>query len=81
MEAWSMAALAHTQFERPGRVEDINEANTQILYFAPQQVDTRLSGPPSDQGAGGGVRTSDRRVSANLRADSLATVPPTPRPF
>ncbi|GFN86396.1 hypothetical protein PoB_001290200 [Plakobranchus ocellatus] len=44
----------------------------------PQQGDLRLSGPPSGQGAGGGARTRDRRVPADLRADSLATVPPTP---
>ncbi|GFO25098.1 hypothetical protein PoB_005160300 [Plakobranchus ocellatus] len=40
--------------------------------------DLRLSGPPSGQGAGSGARTRDRRVPADLRADSLATVPPTP---
>ncbi|GFO21368.1 hypothetical protein PoB_004787300 [Plakobranchus ocellatus] len=39
--------------------------------------DPRLSGPPSGQGAGGGARTRDRKVPADLRADSLATVPPT----
>ncbi|GFO18061.1 hypothetical protein PoB_004456600 [Plakobranchus ocellatus] len=49
-------------------------------YIAsPQQGDLRLSGPPSGQGAGGGARTRDRRVPVDLRADSLATVPPTPR--
>ncbi|GFO44481.1 hypothetical protein PoB_007098600 [Plakobranchus ocellatus] len=31
----------------------------------------------SGQGAGGGARTRDRRVPADLRADSLTTVPPT----
>ncbi|GFO28800.1 hypothetical protein PoB_005530500 [Plakobranchus ocellatus] len=45
----------------------------------PQQGDLRLSGPPSGQGAGGGARTHDRRVPADFRADSLATVPPTPQ--
>ncbi|GFO45857.1 hypothetical protein PoB_007236200 [Plakobranchus ocellatus] len=45
---------------------------------SPQQGDLRLSGPPSGQGAGAGARTRDRRVPADLRADSLATVPPTP---
>ncbi|GFO16920.1 hypothetical protein PoB_004342500 [Plakobranchus ocellatus] len=45
---------------------------------SPQQGDLRLSGPPSGQGAGGGARTRDRRVPADFRADSLATVPPTP---
>ncbi|GFN93702.1 hypothetical protein PoB_002020800 [Plakobranchus ocellatus] len=32
----------------------------------------------SPQGAGGGTRARDRRVPGDLRADSLATVPPTP---
>ncbi|GFO49753.1 hypothetical protein PoB_007625800 [Plakobranchus ocellatus] len=49
-----------------------------FLYKAsPQQGDLRLSGLPSGQGASGGARTLDRRVPADLRADSLATVPPT----
>ncbi|GFO18471.1 neuronal acetylcholine receptor subunit alpha-3 [Plakobranchus ocellatus] len=39
---------------------------------------TKLSGLPSGQGAGGGAPTRDRRDPAALRADSLATVPPTP---
>ncbi|GFO29964.1 hypothetical protein PoB_005646900 [Plakobranchus ocellatus] len=43
-----------------------------------QQGDLRFSSPPSGQGAGGGARTRDRRVPADPRADSLATVPPTP---
>ncbi|GFN75112.1 hypothetical protein PoB_000161800 [Plakobranchus ocellatus] len=41
---------------------------------SPHQGDLRLSGPPSGQGAGGGARTRHRRVPADLRADSLATV-------
>ncbi|GFN80729.1 NADP dehydrogenase [ubiquinone] 1 subunit c2 [Plakobranchus ocellatus] len=49
-----------------------------LLLKCPQQGDLRLSGPPSGQDAGGGARTRDRRVPADLRADSLATVPPTP---
>ncbi|GFO25714.1 sodium-coupled monocarboxylate transporter 2, partial [Plakobranchus ocellatus] len=39
----------------------------------PQQVDLRLLGPPSGQGAGGRARTRDRRIPADTRADSLAT--------
>ncbi|GFO09259.1 hypothetical protein PoB_003576400 [Plakobranchus ocellatus] len=35
-------------------------------------------GPPPGQSAGGGARTRDGRVPADLRADSQATVPPTP---
>ncbi|GFO03161.1 hypothetical protein PoB_002966600 [Plakobranchus ocellatus] len=50
-----------------------------FLYIAsPQQGDLRLLSPPSGQSAGSGARTRDRRVPADLRADSLATVPPTP---
>ncbi|GFN76363.1 hypothetical protein PoB_000286900 [Plakobranchus ocellatus] len=52
-----------------------------FLYIAsPQQGDLRLSGPPSGQGAGSGARTRDRRVPADLRADSQATELPTPPP-
>ncbi|GFO16717.1 hypothetical protein PoB_004322200 [Plakobranchus ocellatus] len=49
-----------------------------VCIASPQQGDLRLSDPPSGQGAGGGARTRDRRVPVDLRADSLATVPPTP---
>ncbi|GFO39524.1 hypothetical protein PoB_006602900 [Plakobranchus ocellatus] len=50
-----------------------------MFYIAnPQQGDLRLSGPLSRQSAGGGARTRDRRVPADLRADSLVTAPPTP---
>ncbi|GFN74334.1 hypothetical protein PoB_000084000 [Plakobranchus ocellatus] len=48
-------------------------------YASPQQGDLRLSGPPSGQGACGGARTHDRRIPTDIRADSLATVPPTSR--
>ncbi|GFO00932.1 hypothetical protein PoB_002743700 [Plakobranchus ocellatus] len=49
-----------------------------LVWTGPQQGDLRLSGPPSGQGAGIGARTRDRRVPADLRADSQATVLPTP---
>ncbi|GFN93088.1 hypothetical protein PoB_001959400 [Plakobranchus ocellatus] len=45
-----------------------------IVESSPQQGDLRLSGPPSGQGANGGAQIRDRKVSADLRADSLATV-------
>ncbi|GFO08923.1 hypothetical protein PoB_003542800 [Plakobranchus ocellatus] len=51
-----------------------------LCIASPQQGDLRLSGPPPRQDAGGGARTRDRRVPADLRADSLSTVPPTPPP-
>ncbi|GFO10653.1 Cd109 antigen-like [Plakobranchus ocellatus] len=38
----------------------------------------KLSGPLLGQGICGGARTRDRRFPADLRADSLSTVPPTP---
>ncbi|GFO30921.1 hypothetical protein PoB_005742600 [Plakobranchus ocellatus] len=37
----------------------------------PQQGNLKLSGPPSDQSAGGGARIRDRWVPADLKADSL----------
>ncbi|GFO01652.1 hypothetical protein PoB_002815700 [Plakobranchus ocellatus] len=46
------------------------------IFKNPQQGNLRLSGLLSGQGVGGGARTRDRRVPADLRADSLATVPP-----
>ncbi|GFO48967.1 hypothetical protein PoB_007547200 [Plakobranchus ocellatus] len=52
-----------------------------IIKLSPQQGDLRLSGPPSGQGDGGGARARDRKVPADFRADSLATVPPTPLQF
>ncbi|GFN99319.1 hypothetical protein PoB_002582500 [Plakobranchus ocellatus] len=47
------------------------------LNASPQQGDLRLSGLQSGQGSSGGARTRDRRVPADLRADSLATRRPT----
>ncbi|GFO06599.1 hypothetical protein PoB_003310400 [Plakobranchus ocellatus] len=47
------------------------------LQVSPQQDDLRLSGPPSGQGAGGRTRTREKRVPADLRAHSLANMPPT----
>ncbi|GFN82549.1 hypothetical protein PoB_000905500 [Plakobranchus ocellatus] len=58
---------------------DSKSALLRFLHIAsPQQGDLRLSGPPSGQDAGGGARTRHRRVPLDLRADSLATVLPTP---
>ncbi|GFO03392.1 hypothetical protein PoB_002989700 [Plakobranchus ocellatus] len=49
------------------------------MYIAcPQHGDLRLSDPPLGQDISGGARTRNRRVPAELRADSLSTVPPTP---
>ncbi|GFO07707.1 hypothetical protein PoB_003421200 [Plakobranchus ocellatus] len=45
-----------------------------------QQGDLRPSGPPSGQGVGGEARTRSRRVPADLRPDSLFTVPLAPPP-
>ncbi|GFN81564.1 hypothetical protein PoB_000807000 [Plakobranchus ocellatus] len=63
---------------RAGRLS-ISAGYFRFLYIASaQQGDLRLLGPPSGQGAVGGARTPNRRVPADLRADSLATVLPTP---
>ncbi|GFO40342.1 hypothetical protein PoB_006684700 [Plakobranchus ocellatus] len=54
------------------------QVNKRQRRTSPQQGDLRLSGPPTGQGAGGGAQTRDRRIPADIRADSLAIVPPTP---
>ncbi|GFN75940.1 hypothetical protein PoB_000244600 [Plakobranchus ocellatus] len=56
----------------------MKEGQKQNVNASPQQGDLGLLGPPAGQGAGGGTRARDKRVPADLRADSLATVPPTP---
>ncbi|GFN94058.1 hypothetical protein PoB_002056400 [Plakobranchus ocellatus] len=50
---------------------------TDDCHTSIEKVSSPLAGPPSGQGAGGGARTHDRRVPADLRADSLASKPPT----
>ncbi|GFN97921.1 glucose dehydrogenase [Plakobranchus ocellatus] len=55
------------------------DSDVEFLFSSsPQQCDLRPSGHPSGQGAGGGARTRDRMTPADIRADSLVTVPPTP---
>ncbi|GFN99941.1 hypothetical protein PoB_002644700 [Plakobranchus ocellatus] len=62
-----------------GGVTDLQLLRVWFLHIAsPQQGELRLLGPPSGQGAGSGARNRDRSVPADLRADSLTTVPPTP---
>ncbi|GFO15834.1 nuclear receptor subfamily 2 group e member 1-like [Plakobranchus ocellatus] len=68
--------ISHCSRTYPG---DVLRTNRFLLILpSPQQGDLRLSGPPPGQGAGGGVRTRDRRVPADLRVDSVATEPLTP---
>ncbi|GFN76367.1 hypothetical protein PoB_000287300 [Plakobranchus ocellatus] len=56
------------------------EKGSGFIYIAsPQQGDIRLQGPPSGRGADDGARTRDRRVPADVRADSQATLLSTPR--
>ncbi|GFO03620.1 hypothetical protein PoB_003012500 [Plakobranchus ocellatus] len=72
------SSMAHAFSTQPLCLHIYNKHNMRetdcFLYKAsPQQGDLRLSGLPPGQGAGGGARTRDRRVPADLRADSLAT--------
>ncbi|GFO16557.1 glutamate receptor, ionotropic kainate 2 [Plakobranchus ocellatus] len=55
-------------------VIDLVRLRLLLLVASPQESDLRLSGHPSGRSAGGGTRTRDRRVPAELRADSLVTV-------
>ncbi|GFN89678.1 hypothetical protein PoB_001618400 [Plakobranchus ocellatus] len=54
-----------------------HEPQEGVSIVHPRRVEMPY-GPPSGQGAGGRVRTRDKRVAADLRADLLASVPPTP---
>ncbi|GFN92455.1 hypothetical protein PoB_001896100 [Plakobranchus ocellatus] len=83
----SPITVSDSRFRRPSVSVFTDKESTLIPPFIwtasrshPQQGDLRLSGPASDQGAGSGARTRDRRLPADLRADSQATVLPTP-PF
>ncbi|GFN85395.1 hypothetical protein PoB_001190100 [Plakobranchus ocellatus] len=48
-----------------------------LVFVYSQSTTIRLSGSALGHGASGGARNRDRRILADLRADSLATVPPT----
>ncbi|GFN84310.1 hypothetical protein PoB_001081600 [Plakobranchus ocellatus] len=60
------------------RLKAINRSGPEELANFPQQGALRLSGPLSGQDAGGGARTRDRRIHADIRVDSLAAVLPKP---
>ncbi|GFO26421.1 hypothetical protein PoB_005292600 [Plakobranchus ocellatus] len=60
------------------KCNDGRRSNQSVGKEIPQQDDFRLPGPSSDKGADDGAQIRDRRVPADLRADSLSTVPPTP---
>ncbi|GFO03957.1 receptor-type tyrosine-protein phosphatase kappa [Plakobranchus ocellatus] len=49
-----------------------------VVTSSLQHGDIRLLGPPSGQGGGDGTRILDNTFPANLRANSLSTVPATP---
>ncbi|GFO22704.1 chitinase [Plakobranchus ocellatus] len=53
-------------------------AATAAADMTQQQQQQHQSTTPSGQGTGGRARARDRRVPADLRANSLASVPPTP---
>ncbi|GFO38718.1 hypothetical protein PoB_006522300 [Plakobranchus ocellatus] len=59
-----------------GHPSDTTLLNTLAPVLVAHELLTH--GPPSGQGAGSGARTRDRRVPADLRAVSQATVLPTP---
>ncbi|GFN74373.1 hypothetical protein PoB_000087900 [Plakobranchus ocellatus] len=77
-----LAVIFFGPMRQPSRNISITVACLEIMdgsiLPSPQKGDLRLSGPPSGQGAAGRTKTRDRRVPADLRADSLATVLPTP---
>ncbi|GFN76698.1 hypothetical protein PoB_000320400 [Plakobranchus ocellatus] len=64
----ALLLLVQVVGERPHTDEEMWPTHRQSL------IHTRWTG----RGADGGARTRDRRVPADLRADSQATLPPTP---
>ncbi|GFO07962.1 hypothetical protein PoB_003446700 [Plakobranchus ocellatus] len=64
--------------DKGGHCQQLKADDSHQQKACPQQGDLRLLGPPSGRGAHGRARTCDRRIPADLRADSQATVPPTP---
>ncbi|GFO48045.1 hypothetical protein PoB_007455000 [Plakobranchus ocellatus] len=89
--AWLQGGMADssiqkvTAFRRPNNLRDVlvhssthHTNNIGLRTCHSSTCDLRLLDPPSGQGTGSGARTRDRRVPADLRADSLTTVPPTP---
>ncbi|GFN81686.1 hypothetical protein PoB_000819200 [Plakobranchus ocellatus] len=61
--------------------EEGEKEEEKVVVKNPQQSDLRLSGPPSGQIDDDGARTRNRRVAADLRANSLDTEPPTLKLF
>ncbi|GFO47059.1 hypothetical protein PoB_007356400 [Plakobranchus ocellatus] len=61
--------LATNRNGRPSTTDMAHYEEDGFSYTAsPEEGNLRLPGPPSDQGAGVGARTRDRRVPADLRA-------------
>ncbi|GFO29914.1 hypothetical protein PoB_005641900 [Plakobranchus ocellatus] len=62
-----------------GTICTINTRKHRHCVFSQSTIgDPKLLGPSSGQGIGGRAQTRDRSVSADLRAASLSTEPPTP---
>ncbi|GFO11057.1 hypothetical protein PoB_003756200 [Plakobranchus ocellatus] len=76
---WHSGKRTRTETSMDTFIAGLNPATNALALEAssPQQGDFRLLGPPSGQGTGSGTRTRNRRAPADLRAGSLATVPPT----
>ncbi|GFO28817.1 hypothetical protein PoB_005532200 [Plakobranchus ocellatus] len=88
----TMPPASHRALEREGNSPSIcpvghakkkkkKRRKRRLVWFCikarPQQNDLRLLGS-SGHGAGGGARTCERTVPADLRADSLSTMPSAP---
>ncbi|GFO35423.1 hypothetical protein PoB_006192800 [Plakobranchus ocellatus] len=58
----------------PTHVPSVPPDNTEMT----KMTGHGLSGPPPGPGGSRGARTRNRRVPADIRTDSLSTVPPTP---
>ncbi|GFN94000.1 RNA-directed DNA polymerase from mobile element jockey [Plakobranchus ocellatus] len=84
VEMWFIRRMTRISWTKKSNEYVLKEANLErslikTIRQSPQQGNLGISGPPSGQGTAGGDRTRDRRFPADLRADSLSTVPPTPQ--
>ncbi|GFO49855.1 hypothetical protein PoB_007636000 [Plakobranchus ocellatus] len=57
----------------------VPQQNVVLRVGSKQEADVQTTGPPSDQDAVSAARNRDKRAPADLRTDSLGTMPPTPR--
>ncbi|GFO05717.1 hypothetical protein PoB_003222200 [Plakobranchus ocellatus] len=75
-----MGRAEESEGEGEGEKEDNEGEGHRGINMCSNRGDLRFLDAPSGPSAVGRVRTRNRRVHADLKMDSLSTVPPTPPP-